>query len=64
MNNTPLCPTCNINLLADDFFDYNGYENPTIGVESWYGFCPNCHKNYTWKKVFIFSHFDQIKEDT
>ena len=64
MNNTPLCPVCNVNLLADDFFDYNGYENPTTGVESWYGFCPNCHKNYTWKRVFVFSRFDQIEEDT
>ena len=61
MHNTPLCPVCNINLLADDFFDFNSDENTNI--ESWYGFCPNCHKDYTWKKIFIFSHFDEIKEE-
>lgn len=64
MDCTPFCPTCDINLVADDFYDCNSYENPLRNVEFWYGFCPNCRKNYTWKRVFIFSHFDEIKEDT
>ena len=56
----PQCEVCKVELDFDDTYDIWGDEE---GMEvKNKGHCPKCGKKYKWKDIYIYTHFDDLRE--
>lgn len=57
----PYCPYCNINLELNEHYDC--YDDGDTTIYYAMGYCNHCKRNYNWKDIFKFDHFEDLEED-
>ena len=59
----PMCPYCNVELIGDDVYDSEIYDNNTF-ISSIFGECPQCKRDFRWEEVYKYSHCQDLVELT
>ena len=56
----PMCPYCNVELIGDDMFDSEVYDDTFVsGI---FGECPQCKRDFRWEEVYKYSHCENLME--
>lgn len=50
--NERICPVCDVELETDEVFD--GYIGTNEREEEWFGYCPECGRQYHWTEVYVY----------
>lgn len=60
MEQSAKCPHCNAELEGDECYDTSNWE--FTHIEYIAGHCPQCGKEYQWKRIFDYRGAEDIEE--